>query len=141
MKLTYKTFCLIDFSFVLVYPPFGTKKYFLTPGIEPYLETQMKVVGSHPLTDRDALPEEVLDVAGHVERRLRVQGVDRGFPQRFAVFLFQICDGHVDRSKLNHINDFVGPKIHGLCQFVTGISQICEPHPALILVGLNRSGS
>ena len=79
----------------------------------------MKVVGSHPLTDRDALPEEVLDVAGHVERRLRVQGVDRGFPQRFAVFLFQICDGHVDRSKLNHINDFVGPKIHGLCQFVT----------------------
>ena len=75
----------------------------------------MKVVGSHPLTDRDALPEEVLDVAGHVERRLRVQGVDRGFPQRFAVFLFQICDGHVDRSKLNHINDFVGPKIHGLC--------------------------
>ena len=87
MKLTYKTFCLIDFSFVLVYPPFGTKKYFLTPGIEPYLETQMKVVGSHPLTDRDALPEEVLDVAGHVERCLGVERIDGGLPQGLTVLL------------------------------------------------------
>jgi hypothetical protein len=42
------------------------------------------------LADGDALSEQVLEVGGHVERRLRVQRVDGRLPQRLPVLLLKL---------------------------------------------------